>query len=290
MPDQSIEHLEEALRLQRGGLLEKALQHLQAGVSASSDPHVLAEALRHEADIHRSRCEWDLALGDARRSAEVASAAGLHDQWAEALNAQAAVHLSRGEFDLAIPLLERMLEVTSDPRIHGIALQNLGLIAGEREQLDDAQHFFSESYICFSRAEYQRGMAIALANSGQIALLAGQIEEAGDLCGRAADAARRTGDLELVATASLNHASALLQSGQVEKAEHPAAEALGYFTAVGNHWRRIASFRVLGDVHEATGDPESARLCYQRALQLARQIGAPVEATKLEACLAELSD
>lgn len=132
-------------------------------------------------------------------------------------------------------------------------------------------------------------MAIALANSGHIALLAGQIEEAGDLCGRAAEEARRTGDLDLVATASLNYASALLQSGQVEEAEHPAAEALGYFTAVGNHWRRIASFRVLGDVHGATGDPESARLCYVRALQLARKIGARAEATKLEGCLAGLS-
>lgn len=289
MPERPTEHIEEAVRLQRGGLLEKALQHLEAGVSSSADPEVLAEALRHQADIHRARCDWDRAIELARRSAEVAVGAGLADLRAEALNAEAAVHMSRGDFDRAIPLLRRMLEVTDDPRICGIALQNLGTIAGERERFDEAQRHFAASYRRFEQADYRRGMAFALGNSGHIALLAGRLGEAEDLCGRAVDIARRIGDLELVAGASLSFAAALLRSGRIDEAEPPATEALGYFTAIGNHWRRIECFRVLGELHEAAGDPDSARHCYVRALALAHQFDAPLEASRMEAALAALA-
>ena len=281
------ESLREAVRLERGGLLEKALVEL--GVAAlSDDPAVLAQALRHQADIHRARCQWDEALGLARRSAEAARAAGLSELEAEAINAEAAVHLTRRAFDIAEPLFERMLAITGDPRVQGIALQNLGISAAEQGHLEEARRRFMESHDRFDAAGYLRGQATTLVNSGRIALLEGDDESAEQLCSRADALARRVGDLELSALASLNLAEALLRRGRFEEAEPPASVALGYFTGVGNDWRRIECLCLFGDITRAGGDAETAGQCYRRALQLARDSDTTREVERIEARIRDL--
>lgn len=280
----ALEKLEEAVRLERGGLLEKALAGLDVA-ARSDDPAVLAEALRHQADIRRARCEWDLAVALARRSREVAGAAGLAELEAEAVNAEAAIYLTRRSFAEAEPLFWEMLEITEDPRIHGIALQNLGISSAEQGHLEEARHRFLDSHDCFQDAGYTRGMATTLVNSGCIALLEGRDEEAEALCTQADLVARRVGDLELSALASLNLAKALLRRGRPEEAEIPASVALGYFTGVGNQWRRIECLRLFGDLHRAEEDSESARQCYARALDLARETETPDEVEGLEELL-----
>lgn len=286
--EDSSELLGEGVRLARGGLLDKALQHL-SDAAERSDPAVVAEALRHQADIHRARCEWDAALILARRSAEVALAAGLHDAVAEAKNAEAAVHLSRGAFDEARPLLLKMTEVTPSPRIRGIAFQNLGYIAAEEGAHDAAQKWFDRALDAFREARYARGATMALMNSGRIALLRGDYETAEGLSTGAAAAARGVDDLELLALACLNLAEALLRLGLTDEAEKPASEALGYFDGTGNDWRRIECLRLFGDLHRTTGDASSAERCFRIGLDLARRLDARLEVKLLEERLAELS-
>ena len=64
--------LEEGLRFQKLGMLEKALEHYQATVDSSNDPSVLAEAYRREAHVYRAWCKWDKAIEAAQRCARVA--------------------------------------------------------------------------------------------------------------------------------------------------------------------------------------------------------------------------
>lgn len=280
MPPSPSQALQDGIRLERAGLLDKALQQFRAAIR-QGDEAVVAEALRHEADVQRARCNWQSALEQARRSGAVARSAGRDDLVAEAMNAEAAVHLSRSDYDAARTLLLNMLDLPTDPRIRGIALQNLGLIAAERDDLDEAHRRFTESSACFEEAGYRRGVVLSLLNSSRLPLLRGRYAVAAEQAARAEAIAREIGDLELVALACLTLGEALLHLRRMDEAERCAVVAYGYFSGVGNDWRRVECLRLHGDLHMADSDPDSAVRCFTRALELAEPIGATIEMERL---------
>src|SRR5687768_16090389 len=100
MPD-AVELLDLAKSYEAAGSLDRALATFARSRQNTRDPAIVAEALRHEADIYRTRCDWDHALEAARLSASTAQGAGLTDQLAEAVNAEAAVFHTRGDFTKA---------------------------------------------------------------------------------------------------------------------------------------------------------------------------------------------
>lgn len=289
MPEEAIdERLAEGVRLARGGLLDKAIQQLDLA-AASTDPPIAAEALRHLSDVHRSRCDWAAALECAERSGRVAESAALPEMVADALNAEASVHISTGDFGAARKLLRRMIDVSSDQRVHGIAVQNLGMMAAEEGRLEEARRHFQAALRAFHKAGYDRGSAVALLNWGRILLLQGEPDVAEEICLTAERLARGLEDLELVALACLNLAESYLGQGRPGEAERPASEATGYFAGVGNDWRRVECLRLFGDIHEAAGDRSSAERCYGRGLELAGELGAQVEVDRLRERLERLS-
>lgn len=281
--------LEDAIRHERDGVLDRALSGYRAVVHEEPEPATVAEALRHIADVHRTRCEWDDAVASARESARVARDAGLPEHLAEALNAEALVHQSRGDLDRAVELFEQILHLTDDLRIHGIALQNLGSITASRGRLDTAEHYFTRSYRCFSQAAYLRGAAIALINYGAVAVKRREYELAEHVCTQALSAAREVEDLDLIAVATLNLADAMLGRQQnLPRAEELAGAALGYFSLLENPWRRVECLRLLGDVRLQQGFEDTARFCYERGLRIATSIGAQLEAAELHKRIAAL--
>lgn len=275
------ELLREGRQYEQGGALDRALECYRAVEEAATTPERTAEAACRRAAIHRKRCEWDEAFTAARRSEEIARESELWDHFAEALNGEAAVHLSRGDFAAAVPLLERMMEVTEDTRIHGIALQNLGLIAAREGDRDLAERRFLESSRCFQRAEYARGEAFALNNYAAIALDHEDYEAARAIGNRAVTTAREVGDLELVAVAMKNFGEALAGVGEFDRAEELASGALGYFDVTENEWRRVECLLLLGDISRARDERTLARRFYRRGLALAEAIGAGYEVDRL---------
>lgn len=280
MPD-PLGDIEEGLRLEKFGMLDRALAHYEAAASGD-DPLTVATAWRRRASVLRTRCEWDAALEAARESAAVAVRHGLDDAHAEALNAEAAVFQSKGDFDAARPLLERILGMTRDPRIRGVALQNLGAIAAEGGDFETAEHRFLESYRCFQAAGYVWGQAFALNNYGRAAMDRENFEIAERVLSRAVDLAREIEDLDLAALATMNLAETMLSAGELEHADEAASTALGYFDMVGNRWRRVECLRLLGDINRRDGQLEIARRCYSQGLELARELGVHLEITRLE--------
>ena len=280
MPD-PLGDIEEGLRLEKFGMLDRALAHYEAAASGS-DPLTVTTALRRQASVLRTRCHWEGALAAARESAAVAIEHGLHDAHAEALNAEAAVFQSQGDFDAARPLLERILGMTTDPRIRGVALQNLGSIAAETGDLETAEHRFLESYSCFQAADYAWGQAFALNNYGRAAMDRENFEIAERVLSRAVDLARDIEDLDLAALATMNLAETMLCTHDLERADEAASTALGYFDMAGNRWRRVECLRLLGDINQRDGQPEIARRCYEQGLELARSLSVQLEITRLE--------
>lgn len=273
--------IEEGLRFEKSGMLDRALAHYEAATTGN-DPLTVTTAWRRRASVLRTRCDWEGALAAARESAAVALRYGLEDAHAEALNAEAAVFQSQGDFDAAVPILERILAMTKEPRIRGVALQNLGSIAAERGDYETAERRFLESYRCFRDAEYDWGQAFALNNYGRAAMDRGSLEIAERVLARAVELARSVEDLDLAALATMNLAETMLTANDLERADEAASTALGYFDMAGNRWRRVECLRLLGDINRRDGQPEVATRCYQQALLLARELGVHLEISRLE--------
>ena len=273
--------IEEGLRFEKSGMLDRALAHYEAATTGD-DPLTVTTAWRRRASVLRTRCDWEGALAAARESAAVALRYGLEDAHAEALNAEAAVFQSQGDFDAAVPLLDRILTMTKEPRIRGVALQNLGSIAAERGDYETAERRFLESYRCFRDAEYDWGQAFALNNYGRAAMDRGSLEIAERVLARAVELARSVEDLDLAALATMNLAETMLTANDLERADETASTALGYFEMAGNRWRRVECLRLLGDINRRDAQHEVATRCYQQALLLARELGVHLEITRLE--------
>lgn len=274
----------EAHRLEKCGSLDAALAgYEQVAALAAADPVVLSEALRCQARVFHTRSSWDAALGAARQSAAVASDANLHDAYAKALNAEALVHHARGDFDSAIGPLEEILSITDDFRLRGAALLNLGSIAAQLGDWPRARKRFHLATSCFRRAKDAVGEATALTNYGRAAIDHGNFVVAEPLLADAVEAARAISDLDLLALATMNRAEAVAGLGNLEGAETLARSALEYFVTAGNTWRRVECLRVLGDIAAAGTDVPGARVLYDEALALAREIGAQREVELVQA-------
>jgi tetratricopeptide (TPR) repeat protein len=277
--------LEEGRRFEAHGLLDRALESFTRAAESSAGPALVSEALTHQSRVYRYRSEWRLAIEAARRAQELASAAGLNRLLAEAVIAEANVLICRGDFQPALELFRQVLATVEDPRVRGVALQNIGSIHAQQGSLGAAERAFAESFGYFRRAGYRLGEATALNNQGRVALDRGNVALAEQVLDQAIVVARACGYAELVALATLNYAEALQARGDLARAEETASTALGYFAASGNRWREIECLRIIGAINEQHGDIADARRCYERALCLANELGAQHDVGILQDCL-----
>lgn len=266
--------LEEGIRQQIRGDLERALDAYRECARGAHDPRVISEAWRRQASVLRCTCAWEEALDAARRAVLTARSAGLADATAEALNAEGAVHLTRGELERAIPLFEEARDTALDARVRGLALQNLGTIASQRGHSFNAEQYYRDSCQCFQAAGYARGEALVLTNYAASALDRGDLDLAERLGEQAVESAMRLEDLEVLAVARKNSAETLLRRGKYDRSEEMASAALGYFSAGGNAARLAECYELLGDIRARRGDSPTAASCYERGRAIAAQVGA----------------
>jgi tetratricopeptide (TPR) repeat protein len=283
------ELIELGLRHEKGGELDAALEHYRRAEEMSSDPLTVSEAIRRQSVVLRRRADWDGSVELARRAGEVASKAGLTDQFAQTLNTEAATLLMRGDHAAATVLFEKVAQGSSaDPRVRAIALQNLGTIAAQLGEWDRSRTCFRESVQCFQRAEDAWGEAVALNNYGRAALDHGNMMMAEELLEQAVAAARRVEDYDSASLAMLNQAEALASMNQLPRAAALAQAALDFYSTSGNSLRHSEALRIVGDIDLKRGDALSARQRYTEALALASAADAPVEMELVRSRLADL--
>jgi tetratricopeptide (TPR) repeat protein len=287
MPD-AADLLEDGRRFEHHGVLDRALESYARAAESSADPALVVEALTHHSRVHCCRSEWEPAIESARRAQELAAGAKLDRLHVDAVIAEANVLLCRGDFQPALALFRQVLEASEEPRVRGIALQNIGSILAQQGNLGAAERAFAESFGCFRRAGYRLGEAMALNNQGRVTLDRGNSALALQVLDQALIVARAVGYTELVALATLNYAEALVASGELARAEETASTALGYFATSGNRWREIECLRIIGGINERLGGVADAVRCYERALCLAKQIDAHQELHLLHDCLTRL--
>jgi tetratricopeptide (TPR) repeat protein len=280
MPDtQTL--LDEGLRHQKSGALDRALECYCAAAAGAEDAQAVSEALRRQATVHRTRSDFVTALEVAEAAASAASMAGLVDQYAEAMNTVASVHLARGAFPEAVVLFETILGITQDQRIRGNALQNLGSISAQQGDFETARRQFMASHQCFQEVGYDWGEAFVLNNFGRAALDHGNFVMAASMLENAVGAAKRVEDRDLLALATLNHAEAIAGQHDLPRAEGLARSALEYFITTGNKWRRVECLRLLGDIAATRGESDVATRFFEEGLAMAEEIGASADVTVL---------
>lgn len=278
------ELIEDGIRADEIGALDRALASFTEAAHAA-DPAVAAEALARLADVRRSRADWEAALEAAREAQQLALGTGNDALVAHALIAEGNVFMCRGDFTEGITLFQRVLDSTADPKMRGLALQNIGSSLAQQGQLGAAERAFSESYGAFQRADYRRGEATALNNLGRAALDRGDVARAELALEQAVATARDSGHGELIALATLNLAETKARRGDLAPAHELASVALGFFAAAENRWREVECLRLIGSIDEQGGDLDAARACFERGLRLAQEIGAAVETRALSECL-----
>jgi tetratricopeptide (TPR) repeat protein len=277
------------LRHEKNGELDAALEHYWRAEAEARDPILVSEAIRRQSVVYRRRSDWDVSIKLARKAGEVASAAGLIDQFAQTLNTEAATLLMRGDQAAARTLFDKVAQGTSaDPRVRAIAMQNLGTIAAQLGEWDRSRDCFRESVQCFQRAEDAWGEAVALNNYGRAAFDHGNLVMAEELLEQAVAAAQRVEDRDSAALAMLNRAEALAGLQQLPRATALANAALEFFSSTRNAFRHSEALRILGDIDLKRGDPGSARQRYTEALALASAADAPVEMKVVRGRLASL--
>lgn len=273
--------LEEGRRAENAGVLDRAEAVYKEIADHAPTPKLAAEVLLRRSHVHRS---WGMSAEAIRLAQQGRSLARQADERAleaELLNAEGAVHQSRGDFEEADRLFGSMLALTDNPRVRGIALQNLGSNAAIRCNYEEAERCFRESSVLFARAGYGRGEAFSLNNQGRVLLDKGSSGDAVPVLERAVGLANRLQDLDLHALATMNLAEALLSLGMLDQAEARATQALGYFINADVPWRTVDCLRIQGDISVRKREEPEALRCYERALQIADALEAKVEAEDL---------
>lgn len=281
--------LDRGFRLEQAGTALRAVEAYTAALDANPGPAEAAEAHLRLARAQRALAHWDEAVLHAREAVRLASEVGDENLVAEALNAEIGVYLIRGELGQAEALGRRALEESQTPRVRGITLQNLGTVAAARKDFAAASRLFEDSIAAFRDAGYDLGIAIALNNAAVMARETGDARRALELSRESASICRRLNALNVLLTAVQNQARALVELGSFDEAEGLLTEALGHFTSARNVVEQAACLESLGDLSTLRrGDVQTARRCYERALDLANTAQDPVLAKRLEERLEQL--
>ncbi|MEO8879575.1 MAG: hypothetical protein ABI446_04205 [Gemmatimonadaceae bacterium] len=150
-----------------------------------------------------------------------------------------------------------MPTLTEDHRITGLTLHNLGAIAAERVTGSSVElHRIGEAHSGRGLSARRRFRAQQLrarrARPRNYVL-------ATDLLQQAVSSAEKASDPDLPALATMNVAEALAGTGEMERAEAMARDALKHFASTGNGWRRVECERPLGDLEMQNSNEGAAR-------------------------------
>ncbi len=281
--------LADGIRYERGGVVNRARECFETVTRAAEEyPEEAAEAWWRLANLHRLHSSWDDALACARRAAVLAHEHGFPNTEADALNIEGAVWYLRGDYDQARVHYLRVLELATTQGTRAKALQNLGSLAAEDGEFDEAERLFAESRAAYHDSGDARGEANSLLNIGRLQLDRGLAELAHRTLDEAVTAARHTGDLEMHAAALLNHGIALGELGRADEAEERVITAYGQFTIADIPVQRVRSLVQLATLAAARSESGAARVCLEHARDVAQAAQLPRELVVIEERLQRL--
>jgi tetratricopeptide (TPR) repeat protein len=283
--------LQQGIAWMRAGKPARAIVALGRALR-SPDPVSVAQAHYQLSIVHRTLGQWDASLAHAFASREAARAAASVALECEALNAEGLCYWQQGRSEEAEGIFMEILKYADpeDMKSRGLALSNLGALAGDAGDFERARKFFLAAHESLVVAEYLPGALAALHNLGAVKLDLGQVDEALADFMHVKQLAFKAGDMELMGLASMNMAEAVAKGGSPERAMSHVSEAVGEFSSGDNHFRRCYALAVFAQIAALQGDLELAVHSYQRAVEHARQRGFRDLVHRFQARLAEMEE
>lgn len=282
-------HLDRGFRFEKAGSLERALDAYRDALAGDPAPVDEVEARLRIARVYRGMADWERSRTESAEAIRLADAIDEQDLAAEAMNVEIGSLQSQGLYEEADSMALAAMERAQSPRVRGITLQNLGRSAAERRDFPQSDLYFAASIEAFRAANYEVGLAVALTNAAKAALDRGDAERALAVGDEAIGLTRRLNALDVLLTAVQNQAEAFIALGNLDSAESLITEALGHFTSARNRIRQAECLEVMGRLNERrSGEAFTARRCYERAHELAIEVGDNPLADRLAQRLAAL--
>src|SRR2546430_1509241 len=179
-----------------------------------------------------------------------------------------AVADARGNFLCALELGGQSRELRA--RVE----QNLGILANIQGDLDEAVARYGRSLEAYRASHDEHGCAIAYHNLGMASADRQQLDEAERYFRQSYEIAQRAGDVHLQGLCLVNHADVHFLRERYEDARHNAEAALATFDQLDALSDKADAYRVLGMVFRETGRPALAEARLRSAIELAVSAGA----------------
>ncbi|HEY3221063.1 MAG TPA: HD domain-containing phosphohydrolase [Gemmatimonadales bacterium] len=151
--------------------------------------------------------------------------------------------------------------------------QNLGILASIQGDCEDALACYARSLEAYKTCEDEHGSAIAYHNLGMVSAQRQLLDEADRYFTQSYEIAVRVDDTYLQGLCLLNHAEVYFAREHYEEARRNAEAALGLFDKVDGGVLRAQAYRVIGMVYRETGRPALAEARLRSALELAVTAG-----------------
>ncbi|MFJ1637185.1 AfsR/SARP family transcriptional regulator [Streptomyces sp. NPDC088256] len=249
---------------------------------------------------------------------DAAAVAGDPRSEARARTTLAQVHSTAGRFDQADEEARKAMWLapsTDDVWTHCNAPNEVGIIAGYRNRLDEAEALLQQTIAAFRADANQPGEASALCNLSRVHLAIGHTTSAVELASEGVALYNRMGLTLRLANGRYALGLALARAGRQEEAQDRLSEALSVFRDsrqrlwegmtlfrlaevhldagrsaqaaglaeqalavllhVGGEWRRANVLTVLGKALQRIGQADRAKVCWQDALSVFDQLKSP---------------
>ncbi len=167
-----------------------------------------------------------------------------------------------------------MSQAADDRTSEAAAIRNLGLIAENLGELDEAVDLYERSLSLFREVNYPIGIAGSLANLGSVAVVRADYPTAQAHFEEALAKFDMTGFRWGYAYTLIRLGEIAYYQGQYERAALVLQEALALCTEIGHRWGMAYSQIQLGHVTQAQDRPGLANQYFLQALQIARELNA----------------
>jgi len=268
---------ERAQRLEREGSAREALAEYDLALTllARQRPSAQqADLLRWKGTLLRELGQLSAADPVYAKSLDMSRRLPYAGGIANALNCQGIVAQRRGNGKLARRLFsEAALNAVhaGERRLFSIIEQNLGALAMVQGDLKDAGARFRVSLRGFHDAHDDEGACWVLVNLARLHSLAGEPDEAERASDEALAVARRAGLSALEGIVELSRVEPLLARGRAAEAEEACRRGLAMAERRGDRAHRAEALRLLALLARGRGELERAARALDEARALARE-------------------
>ena len=147
--------------------------------------------------------------------------------------------------------------------------QNLGILASIQGDCEEALACYARSLEAYKSCNDEHGSAIAYHNLGMVSAQRQLLDEADRYFTQSYEIAVRVHDTYLQGLCLLNHAEVYFARERYEEARRNAESALGLFDQVDGGVLQAQAYRVIGMVYRETGRPALGEARLRSAIELA---------------------